>query len=266
VTAAHPGTAGTTAAGDRDPFLDPACQLVVAWTSPIICDFDGALRQASASLEEFRGEDERFATALAAFTTSSLEKTVVCYDTRKLPPRSTSRTGPAGIATGPPARSDVQVRTGPSPTLARNADYALWRAACSRGQLRLAHRSSSSAGIWGGRSDRQNDVLIGRCSCWFRVIGGRPGWVEECCSWTGGVGRRPRSTTNSNAAATVVPPPTGADPLCQQRKQLQQAPTIVPYQSDSKPTESTPTATCAAICRRQCGPDQGNDTWVRFTP
>jgi hypothetical protein len=82
VTAAHPGTAGTTAAGDRDPFLDPACQLVVAWTSPIICDFDGALRQASASLEEFRGEDERFATALAAFTTSSLEKTVVCYDTQ----------------------------------------------------------------------------------------------------------------------------------------------------------------------------------------
>ena len=32
----------------------------MAWTSPITGDFDGAMREASASLEELRGQDEPF--------------------------------------------------------------------------------------------------------------------------------------------------------------------------------------------------------------
>jgi hypothetical protein len=52
----------------QDPFLHGICQLAVGWTSPITGDFDGALREVSASLEELRGQDEPFFTAMAAYT------------------------------------------------------------------------------------------------------------------------------------------------------------------------------------------------------
>ncbi|HXZ77654.1 MAG TPA: hypothetical protein VEH31_43220, partial [Streptosporangiaceae bacterium] len=71
---------GPLLAAIQDPFLHAACQLVLAWTSPILGDFDGALREASASLEEFRGQDEPFTTALATFTAGSLETAVDRYD------------------------------------------------------------------------------------------------------------------------------------------------------------------------------------------
>ena len=57
----------------QDPFLHAICQLVMAWTSPISGDFEGALREVSASLEELRGQDEPFFTALAAFTAGAAE-------------------------------------------------------------------------------------------------------------------------------------------------------------------------------------------------
>jgi tetratricopeptide (TPR) repeat protein len=57
----------------QDPLLHAICQLVMAWTSPITGDFDGALREVSASLEELRGQDEPFFTALAAFTAGAAE-------------------------------------------------------------------------------------------------------------------------------------------------------------------------------------------------
>jgi hypothetical protein len=71
---------GPLMAAIEDPFLHAACQLVMAWTSPITGDFDGAMREASASLEEFRGQDEPFETALAAFTTGALETAVDRHD------------------------------------------------------------------------------------------------------------------------------------------------------------------------------------------
>jgi predicted ATPase len=64
----------------RDPFLHAVSHLALAWTSPIVGDFDGALREASASLEELRGQDEPFWTALAAFTAGSIETTAGRYD------------------------------------------------------------------------------------------------------------------------------------------------------------------------------------------
>jgi hypothetical protein len=45
----------------------------MAWTSPISGDFEGALREVSASLEELRDQDEPFFTAMAAFTAGAAE-------------------------------------------------------------------------------------------------------------------------------------------------------------------------------------------------
>jgi ATP/maltotriose-dependent transcriptional regulator MalT len=52
----------------------------MAWIAPSVDDFDGALRQASLSLEQLRGQDEPFWTALPMFTLGSLETAVGRYD------------------------------------------------------------------------------------------------------------------------------------------------------------------------------------------
>jgi predicted ATPase len=64
----------------RDPFLRAVSHLAMAWTSPIAGDLDGALREASQSLTELRGQDEPFWTGLAAFTAGFLETTARRYD------------------------------------------------------------------------------------------------------------------------------------------------------------------------------------------
>jgi tetratricopeptide (TPR) repeat protein len=60
----------------QDPFLHAVCQLAMAWTSPITGDLDGAQREVLAGLEELRGQDEPFFTALAAYT-AALGETVM---------------------------------------------------------------------------------------------------------------------------------------------------------------------------------------------
>jgi tetratricopeptide (TPR) repeat protein len=66
--------------GIRDPFLHAACQLIMAWTAGITGDFDGALREALASLEQLRGQDEPFWTGLAAYSAGLVEMTIGRYD------------------------------------------------------------------------------------------------------------------------------------------------------------------------------------------
>ena len=58
-------------AGISDPFLHAVSQLAMAWTLPIAGDLDGALRETAVSLEELRGQDEPFFTAMAALTVGS---------------------------------------------------------------------------------------------------------------------------------------------------------------------------------------------------
>ena len=60
-------------AGIEDPFLHAVSELAIAWALPITGDFEGALREVSASLEELRGQDEPFFTALAASTACAVE-------------------------------------------------------------------------------------------------------------------------------------------------------------------------------------------------
>jgi len=62
--------------GIEDPYLQATCQLVIAWTSPITGDFDGALRQALASLAALRAQDEPYWTGVAALSAGSLEITL----------------------------------------------------------------------------------------------------------------------------------------------------------------------------------------------
>jgi predicted ATPase len=63
-----------------DPFLRALCQLALAWTSTIGEDLDGALREASASLAEFRGQDAPVWTASAGLTVGMAEAAVGRYD------------------------------------------------------------------------------------------------------------------------------------------------------------------------------------------
>jgi MalT-like TPR region len=54
--------------------------LAIAWTAPIVGDFDGALRWALLSVEHLRAQDEPFWTAVAVATAGSLETVVGRYD------------------------------------------------------------------------------------------------------------------------------------------------------------------------------------------
>src|SRR5262249_35775480 len=61
--------------GIEDPYLQAMCQLVIAWTSPITGDLDGALRQALGSLAALRAQGETYWTAVAALSAGYLETT-----------------------------------------------------------------------------------------------------------------------------------------------------------------------------------------------
>ena len=63
-----------------DPFLRALCRMALAWTWTIGEDMDGALREASASLAEFRGQDAPVWTASAGLSVGSVETTVGRYD------------------------------------------------------------------------------------------------------------------------------------------------------------------------------------------
>ena len=64
----------------EDPYLHTMSHLVMAWTSPITGDFDGALRQALISLEELRDQDEPYWTAVAALSACYMETAVGRHD------------------------------------------------------------------------------------------------------------------------------------------------------------------------------------------
>jgi len=67
-------------AGIADPFLQAVSRLALAWTSPLVGDFAGALREASVGLEQLRGQDEPFWTALAVGSLGSVEMAVARHD------------------------------------------------------------------------------------------------------------------------------------------------------------------------------------------
>jgi tetratricopeptide (TPR) repeat protein len=71
---------GPLLAGIDDPYQQAVSELAMAWTAPIVGDLDGALRGALASLEQLRGQDEPFWTALAVGTAGIVETTVGRYD------------------------------------------------------------------------------------------------------------------------------------------------------------------------------------------
>ena len=66
--------------GIQDSYLHAVSNMAMAWTSPILGDFDGALRQASVSLEELRGQDEPLWMVLAVGSAGALETVVGRYD------------------------------------------------------------------------------------------------------------------------------------------------------------------------------------------
>jgi tetratricopeptide (TPR) repeat protein len=71
---------GPLLAGIQDPIQRAVSQLALAWTSPLVGDFDGALREAAVALRQLRGQDEPYWLAVAALTASFLETAVGRYD------------------------------------------------------------------------------------------------------------------------------------------------------------------------------------------
>ena len=67
-------------AGIDDPYLHALSQLAMAWTYAIDGDFDDALREASVSLEQLRGQDEPLWTTVALATAGSVETILGRYD------------------------------------------------------------------------------------------------------------------------------------------------------------------------------------------
>ena len=66
--------------GIDDPYLHAVSQLVMAAISAVVGDFDGAMREASVSLEQLRGQDEPFWTAVAVLTAGLVETAVGRHD------------------------------------------------------------------------------------------------------------------------------------------------------------------------------------------
>ena len=64
----------------EDPFLHAVGLLAMAWTAPITGDYDGARREASASLAQLHGQDEPFWTAQALADLGAVETAAGRYD------------------------------------------------------------------------------------------------------------------------------------------------------------------------------------------
>ena len=71
---------GPTMDSIQDRFLLALSHLAMAWSLPVTGDFDGAVREASVSLEQLHAQDEPFWTSLTAFTAGSLETSAGRYD------------------------------------------------------------------------------------------------------------------------------------------------------------------------------------------
>jgi predicted ATPase len=66
--------------GIGDSYLHAVCRFAIAGLSAILGDMEGALRVALTCLDELRGQNEPFWTALAAFTVGSMETALGRYD------------------------------------------------------------------------------------------------------------------------------------------------------------------------------------------
>ena len=71
---------GPLLAGIDDPLLQAVSELAMAWTAPVVGDLDAALRGALASLEQLRGQDAPFWTALALGTAGLVETSMGRHD------------------------------------------------------------------------------------------------------------------------------------------------------------------------------------------
>ena len=114
---------GPTMDSIQDRFLLALSHLAMAWSLPVTGDFDGAVREASVSLEQLHAQDEPFWTSLTAFTAGSLEDVRRPIRRCPAPPtRGARRLGAVrrhlahrGVpgATGPPGCRPGPTRAGP---------------------------------------------------------------------------------------------------------------------------------------------------------
>jgi predicted ATPase/class 3 adenylate cyclase len=153
--------------GMDDPFLHAASELVMAWSSPIAGDFDTALGEASASLAEFRAQDEPFWTSLAAFTVGSIEATVGRYDDARVHLRnardmadgfasawltagSRVQLGTLDLLQGRPAEAQMMLDEALNLSLAANSTPILTLSLVAHARLAFAEGDSERAALLEG--------------------------------------------------------------------------------------------------------------------
>jgi len=211
----------------RDPYLDAVSQLAMAWAATISGDIDGAIRQASASPEELRAQDEPYWTAVAVLTVGSHERAAGRYDDAQrdlseahalaerfgyawLATFSQVQLGTLAVARGRLDEARTLLHEGLTASLGAYSTQNVTLVLAAFAQLAFARVTSSGRRCWPGRSRACGGVPAWRCG--QRWAGKRPVWPPRSARQWGPTGSTRPTPPEPVSTATQWPPPAISAP------------------------------------------------------